>query len=262
MTEAKRRKRQQEGSVATVDGNKILLGVGAIIVLIGVGVLAYWVAGRDSGSPAVARQIEGPSGSGSEASQPLAQVKSLEQQVQLQNQQAPQPASAPPSQPQAASQSPSSSASGGVSAGLANAPAKGEIAPDFSVSTLDGGTFSLSEQRGKPTVVLFMAYWCPTCVPEAQALKQLHEEYGDRVSILALDVDPSSSPEALQQFLEWAGHPTYTFGFDKNNAALQKYKVRVLDTTIIIDADGNIVYRDAYPTPYKQLKEQLEKLVS
>jgi peroxiredoxin len=278
MAEARRHKRQPqqpEDHVITIDGNKILLGIGAIILLIGVGILAYWLAGRSS-EPAVARQIA--ESAGSKASPPLAQVQPLEQQVQPQDQQvqsqvqpaqpqapsAPQSQPASPSQPQTAAQSPSSSGSsaGGVSVGLASAPDKGEAAPDFSVPTLDGGTFSLSDQRGKPTVILFMAYWCPTCVPEAQALKQIHQEYGDKISILALDVDPSSSPEALQPFLEWAGNPTYTFGFDKNNAVIQKYKVRVLDTTVIIDAEGNIVYRDAYPTRYEKLKEELEKVVS
>lgn len=37
----------------------------------------------------------------------------------------------------------------------------GDIAPDFSVLTLEEGElFVLSENRGKPTIILFMAYWC------------------------------------------------------------------------------------------------------
>ena len=145
---------------------------------------------------------------------------------------------------------------------MANASTKGQPAPDFSVPTLDGGTFRLADQRGKPTVIFFMAYWCPTCVPEAQALAKLHQEYGDKVAILALDIDPSSSPQQLKRFKEWAGNPDYTFGFDKDNVVLQKYKVRSLDATVIIDAEGKIVYQDAYPTPYERLKEELEKVVS
>lgn len=58
----------------------------------------------------------------------------------------------------------------------------GKAAPDFSVPTLDGKTFTLSEQRGKPTVIFFMAYWCGSCVPEGTALGQLIQAYGDKVS--------------------------------------------------------------------------------
>lgn len=260
MAEARRRKRQQTDDNATViDGNKILLGIGAVIVLFGVGVFAFWFSGRPvqrqtgrRSEPAVARQ-------------PAAQPQAPAQQVPPAPQSKPQTSSqssATQSQPQTSSQAQSRSSSGGISVGLASDPTKGEAAPDFSVPTLDGDTFSLADQRGKPAVVFFMAYWCPTCVPEARALQKLHEEYGDQVSILALDVDPSSSPEELQGFLEWAGNPTYPFGFDKDNAVLKKYKVRSLDATVIIDAGGNIVYRDAYPTSYETLKAELEKLIS
>lgn len=255
MAEARRRRTQQheEDNVTVIDGNKILLGVGAVIILLGVGVFAFWFAGQGS-EPAV-------------VSQPAAQVQPQVQQVQpaapqTQPQTSSQTQPARESQPQTSSQSRSSGGSGGVSVGLASDPSKGETAPDFSVPTLDGGTFSLAEQRDRPAVVFFMAYWCPTCVPEARALQKLHEEYGDQVSILALDVDPSSSPDNLQGFLEWAGNPTYPFGFDGDNSVLKEYKVRSLDTTVIIDAGGNIVYRDTYPTSYKTLKAELEKLIS
>ena len=234
MAEAKRRKRQSsQETQRTIDGNKLLLGAAALLLVVGVGLLAFWVAGRGGPAPAARSAVQ---------SQPQAQRAPRPQVV------------APQAEVQPQRESPSTGSSG--------ARSKGEPAPDFSVPTLDGGTFRLADQRGKPTVIFFMAYWCPTCVPEARALAKLHKEYGDKVSILALDVDPSSSPEALQQFLTWTGNPDYTFGFDRDNSVLQKYKVRSLDATVIIDADGNIVYRDSYPTSYEKLKAELEKVVS
>ncbi len=138
---------------------------------------------------------------------------------------------------------------------------EGEVAPDFTVPTLGGGAFSLAAQRGKPTVIFIMAYWCGTCIPEAQALARLHQEYGDRLSILALDVDPSSTPEALAQFKAAVGDPDYAWGFDVGQEVAKAYKVFSLDTTIIIDANGVVVYRDNFPTPYENLKEVLDPLV-
>lgn len=52
------------------------------------------------------------------------------------------------------------------------------FAPDFTAPTLGGGEFTLSAHRGKPVVLFFMAYWCGTCVGEAQALAKLHNVTG------------------------------------------------------------------------------------
>lgn len=141
------------------------------------------------------------------------------------------------------------------------AKASGPLAPDFSVPTLEGGTFTLSAHRGKPVVLFFMAYWCGTCVPESQALAKLHHKYGDRLTIVALDVDLSSTPERLQTFRQWAGAPGYVWAFDQGQRVAQTYRVRALDTTIIINPAGEIVYTDAAPTPYQTLQQQIAQLL-
>ncbi len=129
------------------------------------------------------------------------------------------------------------------------------------MTTLDGGTFTLSAQRGKPVILFVMAYWCGTCVPEAKALARLHRRYGDRVVIVALDVDPSSTPERLQAFRAQVGAPDYVWAFDRGNRVAQAYRVRSLDTTFIINQAGEIVYSDAYPTPYETLEAQIRRLL-
>ncbi len=136
----------------------------------------------------------------------------------------------------------------------------GQIAPDFSVPTLDGNTFALSKQRGKPTAILFMAYWCTRCIPEATALGQLQREYGDRVSLAAIDPDPSSTPELLAQFKRAAGNGPITWAFDGEGRVLTAFQVVALDTTLIFDREGHLVYRDEVPTTYQTLKRELEKL--
>ncbi len=137
----------------------------------------------------------------------------------------------------------------------------GAPAPDFSVPTLDGKTFSLSAQRGKPTAILIMAYWCSSCLPEARAMTRLYQEYGDRVTLVALDVDPSSTPEDLRAFKALAGDGNYVWALDTGQKVASTYRVRALDTTFIIDQNGTLVYQDTYPTPYETLKAELEKLL-
>ena len=136
----------------------------------------------------------------------------------------------------------------------------GDSAPDFTVPILDGRTFTLSEHRGNPTIVFFMAYWCGTCIPEARALAQIYEEFETEVSIVVLDVDPTSTPQALAQFKENAGNPEYVWAFDAGQEVAMSYRILSLDTTLILDSNGIVSYRDSYPTPYKTLKEALSEI--
>ncbi len=136
----------------------------------------------------------------------------------------------------------------------------GQVAPDFTVPTLDGGTFRLIDQRGKPAIIFFMAYWCGTCIPEARALAQLEQEYGEQISIIAVDVDPTSTPDALASFKQATDNGAYTWAFDTGQQVTNAYQVRALDTTLILDAEGHVVYSDAYPTSYEILKDTLAGL--
>lgn len=138
----------------------------------------------------------------------------------------------------------------------------GEIAPDFTISTLDGSQFTLSSAQGKPSIVFFMAYWCGTCIPEAQALAQLNQEYGDDLNIVAIDLDPSSTTQALERFKRASGDGEYIWGFDIDQQITVLYRVRSLDTTLVLDVDGYVIYRDEYPTDYNTLKKALESLES
>ena len=138
----------------------------------------------------------------------------------------------------------------------------GELAPDFTVSTLEGGEFSLGAHRGAPTIIFFMAYWCGTCIPEAQALARLNEEYGNAINIIAIDIDPTSSVDVLNQFKLVSGNGEYTWAFDLDQVVTISYRVRALDTTLILDADGHVIYRDERPTDYNTLKNVLENLES
>ena len=122
-------------------------------------------------------------------------------------------------------------------------------------------TFSAPENLGKPTIILFMAYWCGNCIPEARALAQLKNEYGDQINIIALDIDASSAVASLQQFKQAADNGTYVWAFDLDFEVASSYQVNALDTTLILDSNGLIVYRDQVPSTYDTLKGELEKIL-
>ncbi len=111
-------------------------------------------------------------------------------------------------------------------------------------------------------VVFFMAAWCSPCIYDARALAKLYAEYEGRgLEVLAVDVDPSETEADVRQFREW-GVPEarYRWALDPEGNLVRAFKVRALETTVIIDPAGRIVYRDEVSTPYETLKEVVERL--
>jgi peroxiredoxin len=132
----------------------------------------------------------------------------------------------------------------------------GDPAPEFTAPTTNGQDFSLPVD--KPAVLFFMAGWCTTCYAEAAALARIEQEYGDDVAILAVSPDPSDNVEALRQFADQVD-ARYGFVHDKDGALTAALGIQALDTTVVVDADGTIVYRDGVPTSEPALREALAK---
>lgn len=145
---------------------------------------------------------------------------------------------------------------GGVRIDRAGGSKVGDLAPEFTAVTLNGEQFRLP--AGKPAVVFFMAGWCASCFPEAQALARVDSRYGDRVAILAVSPDPSDTPDSLRDFSDQAG-ARYRFARDSDGTLAGALDVRALDSTVVVDAAGRIVYRDGYPTDEATLLSALRK---
>jgi thiol-disulfide isomerase/thioredoxin len=135
--------------------------------------------------------------------------------------------------------------------------AVGKPSPTIAWPTLAGGTFRLP--AGRPAVVYFMAAWCSDCQPEAQALGQLQRQLGDRVAILAVDADPSDLESRTRAFFHTAGDPGYAIARDQNGRLAGAFAVRVLDTTMVVNPAGRVVYRGELATNLPTLKTALAK---
>ncbi len=126
----------------------------------------------------------------------------------------------------------------------------------------DGSVFDISTERGNVVILYFMAAWCTTCIPEAQALAQIHETYADRgVRVLVLDVDVTENEGDLAGFREQAGNGEHLWAMDVDDQVARTYNVRLLDTTIFIDREGRIAYVDGSPTSYDVLAAIIEALL-
>ena len=56
----------------------------------------------------------------------------------------------------------------------------GSVAPDFTMQTIDGKPFTLSELKGRVVVLDFWATWCPDCRKEIPEVKNIYKKYQKR----------------------------------------------------------------------------------
>jgi len=74
---------------------------------------------------------------------------------------------------------------------------------DIQLKALDGTVHKLSEFKGKPTILVFWASWCPHCRKEMPQLKELYNQEGGDIQIIAVSMDKDL--EKLKKYLEYFG---------------------------------------------------------
>lgn len=147
----------------------------------------------------------------------------------------------------------------------------GQRAPDFTVDAYGSdGQFTLSECRGKVTVVNFWATWCTPCVNEMPFFNELAVNHPD-INVVAIHsafiTEGDRTMDAVSKYLEknWSGY-SVTFAQDKGD--MNKSEVYELlggkgtwPTTVIVDEDGIVLYNSSNSFhSYDQLEQLLTSL--
>lgn len=134
-------------------------------------------------------------------------------------------------------------------------PRVGAVAPDFMLPTLDGGTVTLSQLRGKPVFLNFWATWCPACREEMPHIQKLFLEQ-DTHGFVVLTVDLAESPATVKSFMEKEGY-TLPVALDTAGRIGNLYNVPPLPTTYILDSQGVVrqVRVGAYPNKEAMLAQ-------
>lgn len=126
---------------------------------------------------------------------------------------------------------------------LTEAPSVGHLAPDFTATTPEGQSYSLTElvnregDDGQPVVLNFWASWCGPCRIEMPHFENVSLAYDGRAAILG--VNQAESVETVTRFQQNT-HVTYPLLVDEDMEISRKYNVANLPTTIFIDTQGII----------------------
>jgi len=131
----------------------------------------------------------------------------------------------------------------------------GDNAPDFTLSTLDGGQVSLSELRGKPVILTFWTTGCGACIYQMPFLQAAHDEVGNDIEFINIDIMENSY--TVQSLVDY-----YNFdlpvALDSDGAVTEAYNVIYTPTNVIIDRQGIIDY--IRKGAFRNTAEILEKL--
>lgn len=134
-----------------------------------------------------------------------------------------------------------------------------DIAPANAVSPAFGErTVQIPDPDSEVTILLAGLAGCATCGIEAQTLAQLQNEYGtDSIQTIFVDIYNYGGPENLAWFANMLEATNLIWTIDADGSFKQGYQVDI-DSTVIMNRSGEILYRDNVVTPYETLKEQIE----
>ncbi len=115
---------------------------------------------------------------------------------------------------------------------------QGKIAPDFTLTDLDGNVQKLSNYRGKDVLVVMWATWCGPCKLEAPELIELRKSVGpDKLAILAISRE---DPALLKSFAA-QNQLNYTVMSSAGATLPAPYsEVQAIPSGFFIDAEGKI----------------------
>ena len=118
----------------------------------------------------------------------------------------------------------------------------------------DGHTVSLTDFAGRVVLLNVWATWCGPCVEEMPVLRDAERQLGDQVVFLGINVQDAES-NALDFLAE------LDVTYDQVRDPMAEYFTAVggfgMPTTLLVDADGRIVYRHTGAIEADQLDDLL-----
>jgi len=121
----------------------------------------------------------------------------------------------------------------------------GQIAPEFSIPSIDGKTIKLTDYRGKYVLLDFWASWCGPCREENPNVVKAYQTYRNRnftVLGISLDKDKNAWAQAIKQDnLIWDQTGELS---DFAGATVKLYQVEAIPSSFLLDPQGKIIARD------------------
>lgn len=128
------------------------------------------------------------------------------------------------------------------------------------IETLDmsGVDKLIAANKGKVTLIMFWATWCPACKTELPVLEQLRAKYPkDKLDILAMSVDDTD--QAMHEYLKT--RPTTVTVLMAKGDVSTEFGVRSIPSLVIFDGEGKVAFNSSGAYPFEMLDPVIGQLV-
>jgi peroxiredoxin len=109
---------------------------------------------------------------------------------------------------------------------------------NFTLTDLNGKSWTLKDLKGKVVMLNFWATWCPPCRKEMPDLEFIYKQFADQ-GLLILGVS-DDEPEKVRAFIQKQG-TTYPVLLDPESKVNHLLRIEGIPKTFVYDRDGNIV---------------------
>jgi peroxiredoxin len=116
-------------------------------------------------------------------------------------------------------------------------------APPFTARTLEDKRIDLAglTRRG-PVLLDFWATWCEPCVASLPELERIQQRYLARgLTVVGISVDGPRNFSKVRPFVSRYGL-TFPVVLDEDGSLSERYQVRALPTSFLIDGAGRVVH--------------------
>jgi cytochrome c biogenesis protein CcmG, thiol:disulfide interchange protein DsbE len=126
--------------------------------------------------------------------------------------------------------------------GAASPLGLGQVAPDFTLTDLEGREVKLSDFRGRPVWINVWASWCAPCraeMPDIDAVYREQRASGGANGLALLLVSLGEDPAAVRRYMSTTRYELPVL-LDPGFAFTERYRITGLPTHYFIDRQGNI----------------------
>jgi len=132
----------------------------------------------------------------------------------------------------------------------------GQLAPDFTTTSLTGEPLALAKLRGHVVVLSFFATWCGPCKEELPHVEKELWQALRAKGLVVIGIDREETPAVIAPFVKQMGL-SFAIAADPGRQIYGRYATAYIPRTYVIAPDGKIAFQTVGSGP-----EDFAKLVA